>query len=511
MAYFDKARAQRAAAWFPHYLRLTKGAWAGKPFDLLPWQEQEVIRPIFGTLRDDGFRQYRTVYIHVPKKNGKSPLGAGIALRLLFADNEPGAEIYSAACDRNQASIVFDVAANMVRQNPKLSNRCKILDSTKRIIHHTGSFYRVLSAEYKSQHGFNPHAVIFDELHAQANRKLWDVLTVGAGAARRQPLTVALTTAGYDRQSICWEVHEYARKVKEGILADPSFLPVIYGADDDDDWMSEATWRKANPSMDAILNIEEMRAHCKKAQEQPSEENNFRRFRLNQWTRQETRYIPMSYWRGKCAEPFDPEILKGRPCYAGLDLASILDLTAFVMLFEIDGTKYCVPKFWIPKENIQQRADRDHVPYDLWVRQGYITATDGNTVDYDYIENEIEELGKQYLINEIAYDRWGSASIIPHLEMMGNTVVTFGQGWKSMSSPTKSLLRETMKGTLRHNGNPVMNWMADNLMVMTDAAGNVKPDKDKSTEKIDGITALIMALDRLLLHPEPAKVEIWGV
>lgn len=511
MARFDKALAQKAVDWFPRYLRHTKGEWKGSRFELLPWQKKDVIEPLFGTIKDDGLRQYKTVYVEAPKKQGKSPLAAGIALYLLFAEDEPGAEIYSAACDREQASIVFDIAADMVRRNLKLAHRCKILDSTKRIVHNKGSFYRVLSADVRTKHGFNPHAVIFDELHAQPNRNLFDVLTVGTGAARRQPVIFIITTAGWDRTSICWEIHERARKIKGGITEDPTFLPVIYAADEKDDWTDEAVWKKCNPSLGHILNIGEFRDHCKLAQELPSEENNFRRFRLNQWVRQETRYIPMDRWRGECAEPFDPEMLLERPCYGGLDLASIQDLAAFLLLFEVDGLTYCLPKFWIPEKNIEQRCRRDGVPYDVWVRQGYITATPGNTIDYDYIENDIEKLGKIYKIQEIAYDRWGSAQIIPHLEMMGFTVLMFGQGWKSMSNPTKAMLREILKGTLRHNDNPVLTWNADNLMVMTDAAANVKPDKEKSTEKIDGITALIMALDRLQLHPEPAKVEIWAV
>lgn len=508
---YNKQLAQKTVDWFPRYLELIKGQWNGTRFELLDWQKKDVIEPLFGTVKQDGIRQYKTAYIEVPKKNGKSPLGAGIALKLLFADGEPGAEIYSAACDKEQASIVFNTAAEMVRRNKKLGRRCKILDSTKRIIHNNGSFFRVLSADVKTKHGFNPHTVIFDELHAQPNRQLWDVLTVGTGAARRQPVTFVITTAGWDRTSICWEMHERARKVKEGIMEDPTFLPVIYAADEKDDWTDEKIWKKCNPSLGHILNIEEFRAHCKLAQNLPSEENNFRRFRLNQWTRQETRYIPMDKWRGKCAESFDPQMLLGRRCYGALDLASIEDLAAFVLLFEIDGLIYCLPKFWIPEESVEKRSRRDALPYDIWVRQGYITATPGNTIDYDYIENDIEEQGKLYRIEEIAFDRWGSAQIIPHLEMMGFTVLMFGQGWKSMSNPTKAMLREILKGTLRHNSNPVLTWMADNLMVMTDAAANVKPDKEKSTEKIDGITAMIMALDRLQLHPEPGEVEIWAV
>lgn len=501
---FDKDIARKVTAWFPRYLQLTKGEWDHKPFELLDWQRHDVIQPLFGTLKDNGMRRIRTAYIEVPKKNGKSPLAAGIGLRMLFADNEPGAEIYSAACDKEQAAIVFDTAAEMVRRNPALKKRCRIIDSTKRIIHDNRSLYRVLSADVKTKHGFNPHVVIFDELHAQPNRQLWDVLTVGTGAARRQPLILAITTAGWDRNSICWEIHERARKIKEGVIDDPSFLSVIYAAGEEEDWTDDKVWYKCNPSLGHILNLEEFRDHCKLAQELPAEENNFRRFRLNQWTRQETRYIPMNKWRGACAEPFDPEMLKGRLCYAGLDLASIQDLAALVLAFDIDGAIYLFCRFWVPQENIEQRCRRDKVPYDLWVKQGYITATPGNTIDYDYIENEIEQCSKDYRIEELAFDRWGSAQIVPHLEMMNLKVLMHGQGWRDMSNPTKSLLREVLRGTLRHNNNPVLTWNADNLMVITDAAANVKPDKEKSSEKIDGITALVMALSRLVISQGPS-------
>ena len=307
---FDKKRAQAAIDWFPRYLKHTKGKWAGQPFELLPWQ-QEIIGKLFGTVKKDGTRQYRTVYCEVPKKNGKSELAAGVALRLLFADSEPGAEIYSAAADREQASIVFHVAAEMVRMNKKLGQRCKVLDSTKRIIHNNGNIYRVLSADVHTKHGFNTHGVIFDELHAQPTRELWDVLTQGAGDARRQPVVFAITTAGYDRHSICWEIHEYARKVREGLIKDKTFLPVLFGAEENDDWADESIWQKVNPSLGVTIEVERVREHCKRAQDNPAEENLFRRLRLNQWVKQETRYIPMEAWNG-CGGAVDETALEGK-------------------------------------------------------------------------------------------------------------------------------------------------------------------------------------------------------
>ena len=506
---FDKKRAQAAINWFPHYLKHTKGKWAGQPFELLPWQ-QEIIGKLFGTVKKDGTRQYRTVYCEVPKKNGKSELAAGIAGRLLFADSEAGAEIYSAAADREQASIVFHVVAEMVRMNPKLGQRCKILDSTKRIIHNNGNFYRVLSADVHTKHGFNTHGVIFDELHAQPNRELWDVLTQGAGDARKQPVVFAITTAGYDRHSICWELHEYARKVKEGIIHDPTFLPVLFGAEETDDWTDEAVWTKVNPSLGVTIEIERVREHCKRAQDNPAEENLFRRLRLNQWVKQETRYIPMKNWN-ECGGAINEVALEGKTCWAGLDLATTTDIAACVLAFPVEEEVHLICRFFVPEEKIEQRSKRDKVPYDLWIKQGYLVATPGNVIDYAFIKAELNALAKRFEISEVAFDRWGAVQISQDLTELGFTMVEFGQGYKSMSPPTKELLKLVLSGKLRHGDNPVLTWMADNVVVTTDPAENVKPDKAKSTERIDGIVSTIMAIDRLQRHVQPAKVEVWAV
>lgn len=488
-------------------LKHTKGRWAGSPFKLLPWQRDFVTR-LFETRRPDGKRQYRTAYVEVPRKNGKTELAAAIALYLLFADKEPGAEIYSAAADRDQAAICFHAAAQMVRQSPGLSKRCKIIDSQKRIVVPTiGSFYRAISADAHTKHGFNAHGVIADELHAWPDRELWDVLATSMGA-REQPLMLAITTAGYDRHSICWEQHEYARKVADGIVDDPTFLPVLFAADEEDDWTSEATWRKANPSLGETIGLDFLRQECRKAQEIPAYENTFRRLYLNQWTRQESRYIPMHRW-DECDAPVDPDALIGRRCYGGLDLASTTDVAAFVLVFppEEDGGAYQVlPFFWVPEEGMLERSRRDRVPYDLWVRAGLIEATPGNVIDYGAILATIDRLAIKYDIAEIAFDRWGATRIVQDLEDRGMTVAQFGQGFASMSPPTKELLNLVLAGKLAHGGNPVLRWMADNMVVRQDPAGNVKPDKSKSTEKIDGMVALIMALDRALHYTQHGSV-----
>lgn len=505
-----RRKAATAVRFFEEQLRHTKGRWAGQPFKLFPWQ-RELIERLFGTLKQDGTRQYNFVYCEIPKKNGKSELAAGIALFLLFADHEPGAEIYSAACDRDQASIVFNVAAQMVRYNAALSKRCKIIDSTKRIVHNNGSVYRVLSAEAYSKHGYNVHGVLFDELHTQPNRDLYDVLTKGAGDARLQPVFFMITTAGFDRHSICWEVHEHARQVRDGIIDDPTFLPVLYYADEEEDWTDQKVWEKCNPSMitlfddgGGILDPEKIRHACRRAQDNPAEENTFRRLRLNQWVKQESRYIPMVAWDA-CADPFDPLELRGRSCYAGLDLASSIDVAALVLAFGAGEQIYLVPYFWVPEENIEKRARTDKVPYDVWAAQGFVKATPGNVIDYATIRHDLNELSKIYEIKEVAFDRWGAVEMSQNLTEDGFTMVEFGQGYKSMSPPTKEFLKQILAGNIRHSGGPVLRWMVDNVVVTTDAAENVKPDKSKSTERIDGVVAAIMAFDRVT-RKEPLSV-----
>jgi len=498
---FNEQAAERAVKFIENYLTHTKGKWAGVRFELEPWQHN-IISPLFGTLNDDGSRQYRTAYVEIPRKNGKSELGAAIALKLLFADNEPGAEIYSAAADRDQAAIVFNTAAQMVRQNKKLAKRCKIIDSQKRIVMPaTGSFYRAISADAHTKHGFNAHGVIFDELHAQPNRELWDVLTT-SGGTRTQPLIFAITTAGYDRNSICWEQHDYAQKIIDGVIEDPTFLPVIYAAGPEDDWKDEATWHKANPALGTFRGINEMRAMAKKGEQIPALQNTFRRLYLNQWTQQEDRWLDLAAWDAT-AGTVTLEDLQGRPCFGGLDLASTTDIAAFVLVFPMDDGAFVVlPHFWIPRDNMHDRINRDRVPYDVWVRQGFITATEGNVIDYAAIRQHIERISEFYNIKEIAFDRWGAVQLTTELGYAGFTVIPFGQGFASMSPPTKELLTLVLSKRLIHGGNPVLRWMADNLVVKQDPAGNIKPDKSKSTEKIDGMVALIMALDRATRHQE---------
>jgi phage terminase large subunit-like protein len=500
---FDASKAARAVK-FINNLKHTKGVWHGVPFDLLPWQDK-IIRDIFGTVKEDGYRQYNTAYVEIPKKNGKSELAAAIALYLTCGDGEWGAEVYGCAADRQQASIVFDVAVDMVDQSPALKKRIKPVLSQKRLVYMpTGSFYQVLSSESFTKHGLNVHGVIFDELHAQPNRQLYDVMTKGSGDARKQPLFFLITTAGNDRNSICYEVHQKAEDILRGKKHDPTFYPVIYGIEDDDDWTDEKNWYKANPSLDHTIDIEKVRAAFISAKDNPAEENLFRQLRLNQWVKQSVRWMPMHMWEN-CSFEVNPEKLKGRECYGGLDLSSSTDITAFVLVFPPipgDDKYYVLPHFWIPEENLDLRVRRDHVPYDIWKQQGYLKTTEGNVIHYGFIEKLIEDLGTKYHIKEIAFDRWGAVQMTQNLEGAGFTVVPFGQGYRDMSPPTKELMKLTLEKRIAHGGHPALSWMMDNIHVRTDPAGNIKPDKEKSTEKIDGAVAMIMALDRAIRNED---------
>ena len=424
----------------------------------------------------------------VPTHN--SELAAAVALLLTCGDGEERAEVYGCAADRQQATIVFDVAADMVRMCPALNKRVKILASQKRIIYTpTNSFYQVLSAEAYSKHGFNIHGVVFDELHTQPDRKLFDVMTKGSGDARMQPLYFLITTAGTDTNSICYETHQKAKDILEGRKIDPTFYPVIYGAAEDDDWTDPEVWKKANPSL-----------ACESARQNPGEENAFRQLRLNQWVKQSIRWMPLEKWDG-CSFAVNPDELEGRVCYGGLDLSSTTDITAFVLVFppnDEDDKYYIMPFFWIPEDTMELRVRRDHVPYDVWHKQGFLETTEGNVVHYGYIEKFIENLGTRYNIREIAFDRWGAVQMVQNLEGMGFTVVPFGQGFKDMSPPTKELMKLTLEQKLAHGGHPVLRWMMDNIYIRTDPAGNIKADKEKSTEKIDGAIATIMGLDRAI-------------
>ena len=498
-SHYDKNKADRAVT-FIENLCHTKGKWAGKRFWLLPWQEQ-LIRDIFGIVKTDGNRQFRTAFVEICKKVGKSELAAAIALYLLYADNEPSAEVYGAAADRQQASIVFDVARQMVEMSPALMKRSKLMSATKRIVNYgNAGFYQVLSAEVGSKHGFSISGLVFDEIHTQPNRQLYDVLTKYSSDARQNPLHFIITTAGNDRNSIAFELHTKAIDILEGRRVDPTFYPVVYGLKDDEDWEDEANWYKVNPSLGYTVDIERLRDAYREAKQNPADEITFKWLRMNMWVSSTTSWIPDAIFM-KGNEPIDMRLLEGRACYAGLDLSSTGDITALVLIFppsNLDEKYILVPYFWVPEETIPQRVKANSVPYDIWEKQGHLLATEGNVIHYDFIEKFICDLAEKYHILEIAVDRWNATHMIQNLEDAGFTMVPFGQGFASMSTPTKEFYRLLMEGQIVHAGHPVLRWMAGNVVIETDAAENIKVTKAKSKEKIDGIVASIMALDRCL-------------
>ena len=476
---------------FQRFLVHSKGEHAGQPFTLSDWQLNDIVKPLFDTKRPDGLRQYRTSYIEIPRKNGKTTLCAGLALYLLFADGEPGAEVVSAAADREQASICFDLAVSMVQASPVLSAMATCFK--KEIITKKGGRYRAISAEAATKHGFNLSGIIFDELHCQPDRELWDTLTTATGA-RRQPLTIAITTAGHDRETLCYELHSYSESILDKRVEDPTFLPVIYSAGNDADWREEATWKKANPGYGVSVHGDYFRQQITEASLSPGKEQAFRRLHLNQWTNSVTRWISPDKW-DTCEEKDMPE-LDGRICWAALDLSSTTDLSALVLAFPIDDKIYLVPHAWAPRAALKYRERRNKTRYDNWVQSGDLYMTEGEVINYEVIRQKVHELGKRYRIKDIAIDRWNAAQLAQQLQNDGFEVIAFGMGWATLSPAAKDFESLVLSDKIRHNGNAVLKWCVGNTVIEQDSQGNIRPSKGKSSEKIDLCVAAIMATAR---------------
>ena len=474
----------------------TKGTWAGKPFELIDWQEQ-IIRDLFGMLKPNEYRQFNTAYVEIPKKMGKSELAAAVALLLTCGDGEERAEVYGCAADRQQATIVFDVAADMVRMCPALNKRVKILASQKRIIYTpTNSFYQVLSAEAYSKHGFNIHGVVFDELHTQPNRKLFDVMTKGSGDARMQPLYFLITTAGTDTNSICYETHQKAKDILEGRKIDPTFYPVIYGADESDDWTDPKVWKKANPSLGITVGIDKVKAACESAKQNPGEENSFRQLRLNQWVKQAVRWMPMEKWDA-CSFAVNPDELEGRVCYGGLDLSSTTDITAFVLVFPPQpGLEQGVALFqaWRPLEGVLEAEKRDHVPYRDWERAGFLTLCQGDMIDNRDVIAAILDAKERYDLRALGIDQYLTATMTPLLQDEGVKIISIPQTMAGMSPAMKELEGLIREHKMLHVHNTCGRWCFGNVRCAVDGNENQKPMKNRSTGRIDITVAWIIAV-----------------
>jgi len=470
----------------------------GQPFVLLDWQH-EVLWDVYGTLDEKGYRQYRFAYLEIPKKNGKTSLIAGLALYHLTCD-PPGGQIYCCAADRGQAELVYKAACGMRDQNEDLKEILKLTDSKKEIKNElTGTILKVLSAEAYSKHGLNPTVVIFDELHAQPNRDLWDVMTFGAGAARKEPLWWVITTAGDDpdRHSIGWEVHEYARKVRDGEFADPTWYVKIYGAPEEADIFDEKVWYAANPSLGRTIEIEKVRQEALAARNSESAERLFRWLRLNQWVSvKRVGWLPLTLW-DQTVGKWSPAELIGKTCYAGLDLSSTTDLTGLALLFP---PQEGVPDWrvifeaWIPEDNMKERIARDGVPYDRWVKDKYLHATPGNAVDYEFVEARILAASKQYNMKYLCPDPWNSRMLTQRLGKEGIEVAEINQNKAFMSPAMKEIERSLRTGKLTHEPHPVARWCFGNVVVDIDGNENIKPMKNKSKDRIDVIVALINAM-----------------
>lgn len=534
--WFDEAAADRAVAFFPRYLRFTAGEWAGRPFVLEPWQADDIVRPFFGWKRADGTRRYRRCYVWVPRKNGKTELAAGVSLLALLGDGEVGGQVFSIAKDHDQAKLVFDKAVAMINWSPDLSS-CLEAFKTSIWCPELQAAFKPLTGNAGGKHGLNMSGLVGDELHEWIDDRLYTFVHQSA-ASRRQPIEFLISTAG-DRSGYGWEVWNYCLKVASGEIDDPETLVVIYAADPEDDWQDPATWAKANPNIGVSVKRDYLEAEAREARELPRRENDFKRYHLNLWTEQAVRWLPLEAWDG-CGHPLPAAIeaqpapavrrasaindrwrdlaesMRGRRACAGLDLSSTTDLTALVWVFppeEEGGLWTVLPRFFVPDNRIPERVRRDRAPYDIWKREGALIATPGNVVDYAYVKRQIYEDAEIFKCDAIAIDRWNATQISVELREEGLNAVLFGQGFASMSAPSKELERLTLDRRLDHGGHPVLRWCAGNVAIATDAAGNIKPDKQNSTERIDGIVATVMGIGAALAtQPEgPSIYETQGI
>ena len=502
---FRASVADTVVSFFHDHLTHIEGKWCGKPLTLEPWQ-QAVVGCAFGWFRPDGTRRYREVFLYVPRKNGKSTLLGGLVNMVALLDREPGAQIYSAAADREQAALVYRQAKGMLLNNPVIAEGTKVYATYKSIEYPGGQVYKALSADADTKHGFNTHLCVVDELHAHPNGELVDVLNTSMGA-RRQPMMFYITTADHDRPSICNEKYNQAKNVRDGVTPDIGFLPVIYEASIDDDWTDPDVWAKANPNLGVSVNLDYLARECQKAKELPRYSNTFKRLHLNVRTQQDVLWLPLERWDA-CAGAVNAESLKGRECVAALDLANKWDVAALVLMFSDDNGCYdLLPFMWIPSEVAKVRDRKENVPWLAWHAAGHVLFTEGDATDYQQIEATIKRLSTEYRMRELAFDPWNATQMAMNLMAYGVDCVQFNQNMTSMNEPTKEFERIVRDGRLRHGGHPVMRWMASNASVKEDHWGNIRPIKPPKDDKrkIDAIVASIMALGRLITTAKPQQ------
>ena len=500
---FDETAAEEAVEFFS-YLKHSKGEWAGQRFVLELWQ-MFIVWVLFGWKKLDGTRRFRTAYGEIPRKNGKSTLGAGIGLKLAFADGEEGAEVFSAATKHDQALIVHGEATRMVRATPELAEKIQIYKNNLSRIEKNQK-YEPLGADEDTMDGLNVHGAIVDELHAHKTRGVFDLMETGT-SSRRQPLLFIITTAGTDQSetSICWEQHVYGEQILRRIIEDDSFFAFISAMDEQDDWQDERTWYKANPNLGVSKKLEYMRDQARKCKNMPAKLNTFLRLDLNKWTQQVTRWIDMAKWDANAGLVIEEAQLRGRACYGGIDLSSVSDITAWVLLFPdpiVTDRLTILPRLWCPEAKLHDETNRYREQYQAWARAGWLRTTPGNAIDYEAIEAQIAADAATFQIQEVAIDRLfqGYQLAMRLQEQHGLTVAACGMGYMSMAGPCAEFERRLLGSHLHHGGHPVLRWMANNVAVREDPAGNKKPDKASSQGKIDGIVGILLALDRVLRH-----------
>lgn len=507
---WDPAAAEKAITFFL-LLRHYKGEWGPRPghpigdmIVLEPWQ-MFIVGALFGWKRADGTRRFRSVYVEVAKKNGKTLLAAGIAILLAFFDGEAGAEVYSGATKRDQAKLSWTDAATMIRRNPGLKGRIQINAGSLSDIT-TASFFKPLGQDSDTDQGINVHGAIIDELHVHVDRTLLDNLETAA-SARRQPVIFKITTAGVKRESVWAEERADAVAVIEGRATDDSMLALIYTLDEGDDPFDEAVWPKSNPNLGVSVNVDFLRQQAEKAKRSPGALAAFLRFRVNVPTAVSTRAIDIDEWDKGSAEPIIPD---GAAVDGGLDLASVQDLTALLLVHrDGDGYLNVEAHFWCPEDGIAQRSRVDGVPYADWVRDGYLVATPGNVTDYAYIESEYGDVASRLDVGEVGYDRWNASQLVTNLQAAGATMVAISQTHAGLAAGWRELEKAILEHKIRHGGHPILRWMAGNVEVETDAAGNQKPSKSKSSERIDGMVALDMAVGRVIVRDNISKASVY--
>lgn len=486
----DENAAARKFNFTGRYCRHSKGEWAGQFIDLSPFQCFKELN-IYGWLNvADGTRRFRTIYDEMARKNGKTTELSAAGLYGLVGDNEAGAEVYSAATKRDQARQLFDEASRMVNQDPMLRGIIRVLDKS---LTHRGSFskFEPLASEAKSLDGLNVSTGLVDEFHAHPTPALWNVLKSASGA-RRQPLRWIITTAGFQQLCICYEVRDYAIKVLEGIHEDDAFFAMIFTLDEGDDWTDKNVWHKANPNLGVTVQIKDLEIEFRQALATPSERAGFMTKNLNIWVNAEHAHVDMLKFKSLKSQ-YGLEDLSGRRCKAGLDAGITKDLTSFVMLFDLaDGRRRYFGRHYMPEEKMRARIGRSTVPFDQWVRDGWLVLTPGNVTDYNYVKQDILDFCKLFQM-EVAYDRYNVSQLVNDLVAEGVEMVEFGQGYVSMNPAMCELERMYLTGELEHNGDPALLWAASNVVAARDPAGNIKPDKAKSKDIIDPYVALIMA------------------